>query len=66
MSDSVNHATCAASAHDRSLPEPLDAQAVADDGQLACNDCGRPAFYCANDESYHHVDRGAVCFLIRD
>jgi hypothetical protein len=74
----VNHHECAAEAHDRSLPDGggrpydqpydehgflSDKQAMAADGLLGCNDCGRPLFYCTNDEQYHHVDPEAECFL---
>lgn len=63
----IDHTTCSPSAHDRSLPDPLDGQAIADDGGLACNDCGKPIYYCENDNQYHHVDPDAEsCFLIPD
>jgi len=74
----INHAQCAPEAHDRSLPDEggrpydqpydehgflSDKQATAADGLLGCNDCGKPLFYCRNDENYHHVDPDAGCFL---
>lgn len=73
----VDHRGCTAEAHDRSLPDrtrpydqPLDedgnlsdAQVVAADGLLGCNDCGRPLFYCTNDDNYWHADPRAECFL---
>jgi hypothetical protein len=68
----IDHTTCAPDAHDRSLPDDndnavgADRQAIAADGLLACNDCQRPAYYCDNDERYHHVDPDAFCFLIQD
>jgi len=61
----IDHRYCPPASHDRSLPDPLDGQAVAPDGLLACNDCNRPAYYCSNDNNYHHVDPDARCFLIR-
>ena len=64
LDQEIDHSQCPAEAHDRSLPEG-DEQAHADDGLLACNDCGRPAYYCTRDENYHHVDPEAVCFLIQ-
>jgi hypothetical protein len=73
----VDHAKCPAEAHDRSLPDDggrpyaekydehgflSDKQAIAGDGLLGCNDCGRPMFYCRADEQYHHVDPGDECW----
>lgn len=66
----MDHTTCPPEAHDRSLPidnnrvNTVDRQTVAADGLLACNDCGRPAYYCEVDNNYHHVDTTAECFLI--
>lgn len=64
----MDHTTCPPEAHDRSLPKGLtrEEQNVASDGLLACNDCGKPAYYCERDDSYHHVDQEAFCFLIQD
>lgn len=74
----VDHATCRPDTHDRDpgtdqvrpYDQPCDKdgmlsdkQSVDADGLLACNDCGRPLFYCTNDEDYHHVDPGVGCFL---
>jgi hypothetical protein len=74
----INHDGCDPSAHDRSLPDdggrpydqPYDSngflsdkQSYGPDGLLACNDCGRPLFYCRNAEWYFHVDKYAGCFL---
>ena len=56
----ANHAHCPRLAHDRELP-PEQAQAA--DGLMACNDCGRPAFYCAVAEWYFHCDPAAECPL---
>lgn len=62
----IDHSTCAADAHDRTLSND-DQPLIAPDGLLACQDCGLPAFYCANDENFHHVDAAAPgCFLIHD
>lgn len=75
----LDHSACPPQAHDRSLPDEggrpwdqpydeqghlSDKQAMAEDGLLGCNDCGRPLFYCRTTENYHHVDRAAECFLV--
>lgn len=73
-----DHDACLPETHDRSLPddggrpygEPYDAdgylsdkQSYGPDGLLACNNCGKPMFYCTNDEQYHHTDPNVSCFL---
>jgi len=58
----MNHTQCAPSAHDRTA-DP-DNQTIDSDGLFVCNDCLRAAFYCANDNEYHHTDPEASCFLI--
>jgi hypothetical protein len=73
----VDHAKCAPETHDRSLPDDggrpyaeqydangmlSDKQAIAEDGLLGCNDCGRPMFWCSADGQYHHVDPAAACW----
>jgi hypothetical protein len=77
-SGDTDHLSCAPGSHDRSLPDDggrpwdqpydehgylSDKQAMAADGLLGCNDCGRPLFWCRANEQYHHVDRDAGCFL---
>jgi hypothetical protein len=38
-------------------------QMVADDGQLGCNECAAPLYYCQNTGWYHHVDPDRMCNL---
>lgn len=60
----INHLQCNSRQHDSSA-EGAEEQRQDSDGQLLCNHCGRPTFYCYADEAYHHAERPEIgCFLI--
>jgi hypothetical protein len=63
----IDHTTCPRANHDREASD--DDLEFGHDlfGQLACQHCGAPVFYCTTDEAYHHLDPfHPACFLITD
>lgn len=60
----VDHHQCAPYDHDfAAVPE----EGSTPDGHMACTDCGVAAFYCGNDDDYHHAGADVdPCFLIEE
>jgi hypothetical protein len=62
---------CTNPEHDHTYSRDLAGELAGDPPQahvgdeLACNDCGRPTFYCKRTGTYWHTDPAApACFLI--
>lgn len=62
----AGHENCGPDAHSTGADgTDLEIQALTPDGQMACNHCFRPIFWCETDLQWHHaVDSAEGCFLI--
>lgn len=61
----IDHTQCAPDKHDPGADGYPPERARTPEGDLACNDCLEPMFYCTNAENYIHVDPEQTCFLIQ-